>query len=101
MVISRVDRHILKSVAEMDGIRCGLLEIARTSGFSYQQIHARLGVLESARLLRVNRRGRGRRLLISATSLGLIVFMRTHISRVGVPVCVPSGLQITESKYEQ
>lgn len=98
MVISRVDRQIIRQVAMVDGIACGLSTIAALAGVSYQQAHTRLKLLESAGLVVVDRRGKGKRLIIKLTGSSVLAMVRGYRARIVPPVSGFVGLQITYHK---
>lgn len=100
MVISRVDRHILREIAAGDGIRCGLLEIAEKTGCDYRNAHRRLRRLERAGLVRVDRRGRGKRLIIRLEAAAILLTISSGCTRGAAPIFVSTGLQHA-GHYEQ
>lgn len=98
MVISSVDQTILRSIAEKDGIRCGLLEIVDQTGMDYRHAHRRLHRLASLGLVSVDRRGKGKRLIIRLEAAALLLTLCAGHTRGGVPVCLLDGSRITGHK---
>lgn len=98
MMISQVDQRILSSVAEMDGIHCGLSTIVDRTGMDYRHAHRRLQRLAQMGLVSVDRRGKGRRMIIRLEAAALLLTLCAGHTRGGVPVCVFAGLQITGRK---
>jgi len=97
MVISGVDRLILKSIAAQDGITCGLASIAYQTGVDYRHAHRRLHRLQSLGLVSVDRRGRGRRVIIRLETGALLLTLGGG-TRGGVPICLFDGSQFTVHK---
>jgi len=97
MVISGVDRLILGSIAAQDGITCGLASIADQTGVDYRHAHRRLYRLQSLGLVKVDRRGRGKRVIIRLETGALLLTLGGG-TRGGAPVFVIGSSQITGHK---
>ena len=98
MVISSVDQQILSSIAAVDGIHCGLAGIVDQTGMDYRHAHRRLHRLTELGLVSVDRRGKGRRMIIRLEAAALLLTLCAGNTRGGVPVCVFSSSRITDHK---
>lgn len=98
MVISKVDRQIIGSIAEMDGITCGLSGIVDKIGMDYKHAHKRLRRLCSMGLVTVDSRGKGCRLIIRLEAAALLLTLYSGSARGRVPVFVSPGLRFTDYK---